>query len=179
MIPALLAAVFILARTRLLGVETSGKEYVALRRQIIAALKVLRQDKGLIENVKGIEKGKKGWEGYEEVGGKDVDRWLIELSARGWVELDWFSNIQAGRGVDLPAHIDYDNTGLGQEGEDDGEQAEGEEEMMGIGMMVQDRVDYLSSRRREEFSVWKESVMRRLAQIEKANTSREDRMEID
>ena len=176
-IPALLAAVFILARTRLLGVTTDGKEYVGLRKQILNGIRELRTDKELIKKVSGIQKGKKGWEGYGEVVGKDVDAWLMELSAKGWVELDWFGNIESGAGLGLPEWVDYDNYEL--QNEEDDEEDEGEETMMGLGTMLQDKVDFLSKRKRDEYKVWKESFMRRLEQAEEAEKKQSTRMEVD
>lgn len=173
-IPALLAAVFILARTRLLGVTTDGREYVGLRKQILNGIRELRTDKELIKKVSGIQKGKKGWEGYGDVVGKDVDAWLMELSAKGWVELDWFGNIESGAGLGLPEWVDYDNYEL-QNDEDDDED-KGEETMMGLGTMLQDKVDFLSKRKRDEYKVWQESFMRRLEQAEKEQSTR---MEVD
>lgn len=174
-IPALIAAVFILARTRLLGVTTDGKEYVGLRKNILNTIRALRIDKELIAKVTSIHKGKKGWEGYGDVVGKDVDAWLMELSAKGWVELDWFGNIESGAGLELPEWVDYDNLELDNGGDDDDDD-EGEEAMMGLGTMLQDRVDYLSKRKREEFKIWQESVLRRLEQIEHEQSNR---MEVD
>lgn len=173
-IPALVAAVFILARTRLLGVTTDGKEYVGLRKGILNAIRALREDKEVVGKVTSIQKGKKGWQGFEDVVGKDVDKWLMELSAKGWVELDWFGNIESGAGLNLPEWMDYENLDL-DKGEDEEEEEE-EGGMMGLGTMLQDRVDYLSKRKREEYKVWKESVMRRLEQIEHEQSSR---MEVD
>ena len=131
----------------------------------------MRTDKELIKKVSGIQKGKKGWEGYGDVVGKDVDAWLMELSAKGWVELDWFGNIESGAGLGLPEWVDYDNYEL-----QDDEEDKGEETMMGLGTMLQDKVDFLSKRKRDEYKVWQESFMRRLEQAEKEQSTR---MEVD
>lgn len=161
-VPGLVAAVYILVVTRLLGKEVSGREYVGLRRGILAALMAVRGDG---EVVAKVEKGEGAWEGWEEVVGKDVDRWLMELSARGWVGLDWFGNIESGAGVDLPERQGEEmENGEEQEGEDEEE----EEQMMGLGTMMQDRVDYLSARKREEYQIWREGIMARMEEIEKA-----------
>ena len=174
-IPALLAAVFILARTRLLGVTTDGKEYVGLRKEILNTIRALRTDKELIGKVTKIQKGKKGWEGYVDVQGKDVDAWLMELSAKGWVDLDWFGNIESGAGLALPEWVDYDNMQLDNPDEEGDE--EEEEGLMGLGTMLQDRVDYLNKRKRDEYKVWKDSIMKRLEQIE--HDDKANRMEVD
>jgi hypothetical protein len=44
-----------------------------------------------------------GWEGWENVGTRDIDTWLLGISARGWLMLDWFEKIVEGTGLeDLP-----------------------------------------------------------------------------
>jgi hypothetical protein len=37
------------------------------------------------------------WAGWEKICRKDVDAWLLEISARGWLKLDWYENIIYGQ----------------------------------------------------------------------------------
>jgi origin recognition complex subunit 6 len=53
--------------------------------------------------------------------------------------------------------------------EDDGE----EESIMGLGTMMQERVDYLSSRKREEYRIWKDGILEKIKAIEMARTEAE------
>lgn len=167
-VPALVAAAYILVFTRLLGKEMSGKEYVVLRRSILTALMALKEDEEVLGKVEAVEKGDKAWEGWENIVGKDVDRWLMELSARGWVGLDWFGNIESGAGVDVPEQQDEEMEEVENGEEQEEEDGEEEEPMMGLGTMMQDRVDYLSARKREEYQIWREGIMARMEEIEKA-----------
>ena len=35
------------------------------------------------------------------MGPKDVDAWLLEISNRGWLTLDWFEKIVEGAGLEV------------------------------------------------------------------------------
>lgn len=164
MLPGLVIAVFIMTRTRLLGVQTSGKEYVGLRRHFMDTLIELRDDKEVKAKVAAIQKGKKAWEGWEKFGGRDVDGWLLELSSKGWTELDWFNNMQNGVGMDLPEVAEPEDDDANADIGDDGGQDFGGP-LRGIGSMLNDRVDYLSARKKEDYAVWAASVMKRVQAI--------------
>jgi hypothetical protein len=84
-IPALIAAVYFFVRTRLSGRDTSGEEYVSERKVVLSTLAKLREDEEMI--------------GWEKVGPKDVDAWLLETHKRGWLKLDWFQKIVEGAGL--------------------------------------------------------------------------------
>lgn len=171
-IPALVAAIYVLVHTRLTGKEVNGKEYVALRRSILAALKDLRADEEVIEKVEKEEAGEAGWEGWTNIVGKDVDAWLMQLSARGWVGLDWFENIESGSGIEGPQTSDEPMDDA--EDEDAGEDNDGEEEsIMGLGTMMQERVDYLSTRKREEYQIWKDEILEKIDEMERARAETE------
>jgi origin recognition complex subunit 6 len=87
-VPALIAAVYFFVTTRLRGMEMSSKDYIAQRK---AVLDVLEKEKGLNGN-------KEGW---EDVVSKDIDEWLMEISGRGWLRLDWFENVEEGSGLEI------------------------------------------------------------------------------
>ncbi|KFY18295.1 hypothetical protein V491_04811 [Pseudogymnoascus sp. VKM F-3775] len=171
-VPALVAAVYVLVHTRLTGKEVNGKEYVALRRRILAELKNLRADDEVVARVEKEETGDAGWEGWTDTVGKDVDAWLMQLSSRGWVELDWFENIDSGSGVEGPETRDEQMDDAEDEDaneDDDG----GEESIMGLGTMMQERVDYLSARKREEYQIWKDRILEKIDGIEMARAETE------
>ncbi|OAF54893.1 hypothetical protein VC83_08698 [Pseudogymnoascus destructans] len=172
-VPALVAAVYVLVHTRLTGKEVSGKEYVALRRSILVGLKALRVDEEVVGKVDKEEAGGKGWEGWTDIVGKDVDAWLMQLSSKGWVGLDWFENIESGSGIEGPET--RDEPMVYAENEDADEDDDGEEEsIMGLGTMMQERVDYLSARKREEYQIWKDGILEKIEQIEKAGAGADD-----
>lgn len=171
-VPALVAAIYVLVHTRLTGKEVNGKEYVALRRTILTALKDLSADVEVIEKVEKEEAGEVGWEGWTNIVGKDVDAWLMQLSARGWVGLDWFENIESGSGIKGPDTRDEPMDDA--EDEDADEDNDGEEEsIMGLGTMMQERVDYLSTRKREEYQIWKDEILRKIEEMERTRADTE------
>jgi hypothetical protein len=97
-IPALIAAVYFFVRAMLSGCEISGEDYVLQRKELLSTLAKLREDEEL-----GDELGEKAveWEGWEKVSPKDVDIWLLEISNRGWLKLDWFEKIVEGAGLEV------------------------------------------------------------------------------
>jgi origin recognition complex subunit 6 len=167
-IPALIAAVYFFVGTRLSGRETTGQEYISQRKAVLGTLTILREDEELGEKIRGKVKNGSEWEGWEKVGTKDIDAWLLEISTRGWLKLDWFENIIEGAGV---------------EGKDDAGQVEADDEahpplpgeevenkdvlQSGLGTMMQDRVDYLSEKKRAEYKIWKQGILARMKQIER------------
>lgn len=97
-IPALITAVYFYVRRRLSRHETSGQEYVSQRKSVLSTLAKLREDAKL--GGKAMEGAE--WEGWEKVGTNDVDAWLLEISARGWLTLDWYeNNIIEGAGLEV------------------------------------------------------------------------------
>lgn len=165
-IPALLAAVYFFVRTRLSGRETSGKEYVVQRKGLLIALAGMREDPELNKKVGGNGKDDGQWEGWEQVTTKDVDAWLLEISAKGWLSLDWFQNIVEGGGVEVIEgdgdHLDFNpSSELAAKG------SEIRDNMRtGLGAMIQDRYDYLSDKRRADYRIWKQGIMERIELIE-------------
>ncbi|KAH8425009.1 uncharacterized protein LDX57_002755 [Aspergillus melleus] len=114
----------------------------------------------------------------------DVDQWIALIMEQSWANgKEWFENIpQAGE-------LDGDEAYLSDVGadEDDGALRDGKRPKMmgksrtslfskdngrggllpGLGTMMQDRVDYLSEDRREDYVEWKAEVMARIKQMER------------
>jgi origin recognition complex subunit 6 len=129
---------------------------------------MLREDAELAKKIQKKAKEEDMWEGWEKIGTKDVDSWLIQIPSRGWLELDWFENIVEGAGLEV-------KDGLGQNGHSVDAVLESMAEgggvakdvlQAGLGTMMQDRVNYLSERKRAEYKIWKEGIMARIEEIE-------------
>ncbi|KAI4214934.1 MAG: hypothetical protein LQ351_002649 [Letrouitia transgressa] len=162
---ALIVAVFMIVRTRLSGKPTTPKEYPRLRDQ---ALKIIREFPAVkdIEDVNIAE---------------NVGDWMREIGKGGWQGLDWFKNIGEGVGLaveDLP-EIEENATLSASYGDQDelnsadrfmlnGSQTNRDYLQPGLGTMMQDRVDYLSEKRRIEYQRWKKDILRRADESEKA-----------
>ncbi|KAH8816237.1 origin recognition complex subunit 6-domain-containing protein [Xylogone sp. PMI_703] len=191
-IPALVAAIWFFVTTRLRGTATDGKAYTRERKAVLDVLgKQIRDDEWVLERVggrssasatagalskEGKGKGKsedqdeeKNWHGWEPIGPKDVDAWLLEINSSGWLTLDWFTNIEEGS-----AGQDLDGGGKDEllEGEEDGEGNEDggfkDEDVLsgGLGTMINDRIHCLTEAKRREYAIWKEKIMARIEEIE-------------
>ena len=99
--PALIVAVFILATTRLSGVEMPALEYQRQRGQ---ALQMLYELAGAEMRM-------------EDAGNLDVDNCMRQVRDQGWTEMDWFGNIPAGAGLGVSDGMDE----VADDNEDPGE----------------------------------------------------------
>lgn len=111
----------------------------------------------------------------------DVDLWIALVMEQGWVNgTEWFENIpQAG---DIDGNEAY-VSGEEEEEDGDGGQRKGYKNglgslmsrddsrgglLPGLGTMMQDRVDWLSEHRREDYMDWKADIMARIKSMESA-----------
>lgn len=150
-IPALIAAVFVHVCTKLRGETTSGAEYYTGKNPIVRSFN--KAKKSLVE--RGFE-----MEGWEDFVGIDVDAWLKEIPDKRWVDLDWFSNIELGAGVD------GDVRGEGELGTEERQVEKRPSGGTSLRGMLQNSVDYLSEEKRKEYQVWRSGIMRRIEEIE-------------
>ncbi|KAI9772182.1 MAG: hypothetical protein M1835_006287 [Candelina submexicana] len=162
-IPALIVAVLFYVMTRLSGEEISAEEY----------------PKGREAAIKALEQIGSGREEREKINNEDVDDWTREISAGGWIKLDWFENITQGAGLGLPGND------MGKEHEEEGEEdavqartpkrnrlsaispAKMDTLQSGPGTMMQDKYDYLSEARRMDYLEWKKGILFRIEQMER------------
>ncbi|KAI9836446.1 MAG: hypothetical protein M1819_001478 [Sarea resinae] len=164
---AIILAVYYLVVPRLLDAEVGSE---AWRQELPSAM----------EAVEGWE----GWarmgvgEGANRVERQDVEYWMARLVGEGWLSLDWYRNIEAGSGLGPEEEGDADETMHdiavlpNQQGERGGLKA-------GLGTMMQDRVDYLSPRRRAEAEDWKARIMRRIELLEREGNAPSQTMAMD
>ena len=115
---ALIIAVFFFVFMRLMDMQTTGEEYVALRASAIRAL----------EGQAGAENGQEG------VDASDVDTWIKEISETGWLKEAWFENIEAGGGVTRLGEPVEDEVKATAEAEDVG----AAQQATGLGTMVRE-----------------------------------------
>ncbi|OJJ44935.1 hypothetical protein ASPZODRAFT_652966 [Penicilliopsis zonata CBS 506.65] len=112
---------------------------------------------------------------------EDVDQWITTIMETNWAHgQEWFENIPAAGEIDGEDPNMYDEERFYDEDED--EQAAGKETLAnkrrkptlrltgrprggllpGLGTMMQDRVDWLSDERREDYAEWKADLMRQI-----------------
>jgi origin recognition complex subunit 6 len=121
--------------------------------------------------------------------GEDVDTWIALIMELGWAKgKEWFENIpMAGEEDQFSRHpFDEDDYGIGDyHDEDDSESSNiigpnkrrkgnpitGVDDrgglLPGLGTMMQDRVDWLSEYRREDFREWKDDIIKRIQKMER------------
>ncbi|KAL4803848.1 origin recognition complex, subunit 6 [Aspergillus unguis] len=111
---------------------------------------------------------------------EDVDQWIALIMEQDWAHgKEWFENIpQAG---DLDGDDEILSDDAGDEGNGRGKRLKtlpGDRGLFGsgdatrrgllpgLGTMMQDRVDWLSPERREDYAEWKADIMARITQVE-------------
>ncbi|PWY68448.1 hypothetical protein BO70DRAFT_323314 [Aspergillus heteromorphus CBS 117.55] len=115
---------------------------------------------------------------------EDVDQWIALIMEQGWVHgREWFENIPLAGELDGDDGCLDDHAGGFVEGEDEPaprsrkQMGAGRGPLMGdssrggllpgLGTMMQDRVDWLSDDRREDYVEWKADMLARIEQMER------------
>lgn len=116
---------------------------------------------------------------------EDVDQWIALIMELNWANgQEWFEN------VPMAGEMDGENADLAEDGlydpDEDGSGGMPRPRTIGsgsslfsknvsrggllpgLGTMMQDRVDWLSEKRREDYMDWKTEIMERIARMERA-----------
>lgn len=182
---ALLGAVYYVAATqvkRLRGTapaKVDRESYVPARKQIVAALSTAREE----VDIRGADEGE-FWEGWHDMRAPMLDEAIKALKQRGWTQMDWYAGIgdvvarqgKAGGRRKSEAGRLADGEEDEQEDEQPGDQSEEGIQVRRADTMFQERYDYLSRSRLDDYEAWKEGVLRRIEELE-ANGP--DAMEVD
>lgn len=159
-IPALVAAVWFYVTTRLEDEPTDTRTFKERRRKVSGILKGLKEDKAVLQKIGDSEES---WQDWEVVTTEAVDSWLQEITARGWLQLEWYVNIEDGVGARGLARDDEDEEGEVEVEQDEEIKAQKRRKEwgkdIGRGTMKQDQTDYLSDEKRKAYAVWKESML--------------------
>jgi origin recognition complex subunit 6 len=153
-LPALVAAVWFFVSCRMLGKETDGDEYVNRRKVVLDVLRGMRDNEGLIEKV---GKDEKAWEGWGNVEDGDVTAWVKELTMRGWLDLDWFLNIEIEE-TDGVVEGDHQYEWVSSRSRE-------ELGRVGLGSMKLERHDYLSGGKRKAYKRWKVLMLMKIEEM--------------
>jgi origin recognition complex subunit 6 len=151
------------------GEEINRENYVPARREIRRLLARVKEE---VPPAKGLAPAD-FWAGHEAVKAKDIDAAVEQMTDRGWLEQDWFRGL-----IDLVAQGGYqaEDDGLEEDGDDDAA-PQAKSTIRGADSMLQDRYDYTSEEKRRDYRIWKEGILGRIDQLEKAMSG--DRMEVD
>lgn len=178
---ALIIAVWAHVRKRLREVGANGEgvvmtkeEFAEWRGEALEFLRGVRTDeevRGRVERgAGGAEMGWKGWdspteeeeEADEGRNEKDVNDWMREINAQGWLDMDWYYNItSASTSTSANANTNHHSRSASEEAEEGIERALVREDEMryGLGTMRQKKVDYLTEERRAAYKVWERRMM--------------------
>ncbi|EAW06725.1 uncharacterized protein ACLA_084200 [Aspergillus clavatus NRRL 1] len=116
----------------------------------------------------------------------DVDQWIALIMEQNWMNgQEWFENIPLAG--ELDGDEEYLSDSYGERGDEDAAQGRKRAKttgagrgfsledsskrkglLPGLGTMMQDRVDWLSEDRREDYVEWKADMMAQIGQMEKA-----------
>lgn len=174
---ALVAAVWFLVVVRLRGVEGQGFETMKRKNRVREVLAGARGNEGVVERVESDEEVWLGWE--EEVLERDVNSWRKEIVHKGWRELDWFTNVGDGVGVegdaDTGEDADADADIVMGENESAVESAGGRAR---LGTMIQEQY-CVTREKREAFIEWKEMMLAYIEEVMADGYMDRDAAEVD
>ncbi|TAQ85704.1 hypothetical protein B7494_g5977 [Chlorociboria aeruginascens] len=152
-IPALLVAIWFFVYVKMEGEDIVGREVAQMRRKGVGLLNAVKSD----AVIRGkIGEGEEEWRGWGEIREIDVDAWLGEVRNRGWLDMDWYSDITPTE------EGEREEAGEGKDGGEEDFSFREEVMRYGLGTMRRKEVDYLSEERREEFIEWKAGILRRV-----------------
>ncbi|EFQ35210.1 origin recognition complex subunit 6 [Colletotrichum graminicola] len=161
---ALCGAVFFFVtqqvKTLKTGEEVGSEAYKPERDRILDLLAKARASVGS----RGMDEDE-AWEGWAPVTAKEFDDAVQQVTDRGWLEADWYLSLS-------------DIIEAGDVIADSHRRAEGpyRAPVRGADSMFQDRYDFLSEKKRQEYMIWKEGILRRIESLEKEGG---EAMEVD
>lgn len=149
--------------------DASRSSLNATRKRMLGALKSARQEvKAPTERGKTslatTEEDHVFWEGWQEgLTAADISEALTVVAERGWLDSDWFRSIDLLRDTEQDAE-DVDSSAH----HDELTATAAAVQIRKADTMLQDRFDYLSERRRAEYTHWKAGILRRIETLERA-----------
>ncbi|KAK1254318.1 hypothetical protein MKX08_008313 [Trichoderma sp. CBMAI-0020] len=151
---ALCAAVIFFVAMRIRDIDqdqaSQPENYVPTRTEIVGQLSRARQD----VTVKGIEPDAL-WEGWADITDHDFDAAVSTVRENGWLEADWYDGIADVISMD----VQHDDSVVENQYEDGGLQVQQQR----ADTMFQEKYDYLSESRREEYKIWRAVWLERIS----------------
>lgn len=179
-ISALIIVIFLVVYARLAAVKTPPEIFL---KQKTTGFAVLREYLG--EEAAGEAKSNDA----------DFDGLIVEIKDKGWTEMDWFENVTPGTGVGPTTTVDeeIEEDSITKDATldesvlvfQDHDETEKDFLQAGLGTMVrdclsksvnrdaniyqmQDKVDYLSEKRRHHYQEWKKGILLRIEELKQA-----------
>lgn len=169
-LPALVAMVWFFVVVRMRGKEGRAVEGTKRTERVREILARAKDDEQVRDRVGD---GEGAWTGWEEVEQRDVNAWRGEIVGNGWREMDWWTNIEEGIGVD-------------------GGEEDGDEEMLDVDVnrnfvgevgrrkprtMIQEQF-YVTDAKRADFRAWKETLIAKIAEISQEGSGNSNELEV-
>ncbi|KAH8684787.1 origin recognition complex subunit 6-domain-containing protein [Tricladium varicosporioides] len=89
-ISGLIGAIWFFVIQEISGKDITGSVFKQRRAKILTCLQSVENDQVILEKIGDDEEAWKGWDIPEEL---HVQNWVVEVSQRGWLDLDWYYNI--------------------------------------------------------------------------------------
>ncbi|KAF3156879.1 hypothetical protein TWF788_005498 [Orbilia oligospora] len=127
---------------------------------------------GMIGEVYRCLKGKGMVRGREGTWKEEFNGVLAEVAGGDMRETRWFMDMVDGKGGGVEEEEEEDVEEVGEEEGGNGGRGKGKRKAAdagmesGVGSMMQDRLDFLSDKRRKAYSEWKTETLHRISQLE-------------
>lgn len=163
---SLLGAIYFYAAQALSGGRAlDAAEYKATRKEILDMLHRARN-----EATGGWMDESGAWDGWARIAVKDLQGAIVLVSEKGWLAGDWFGDIAALAERERQAQD-------GDEEQTEPAHAAESIQIRRADTMFQDRYDYMSEKKREDYRVWKQGIMARIEEL--SGGPADDAMEVD
>jgi origin recognition complex subunit 6 len=135
------------------GIDES--QYVKAGKEVVRTLCAARES--LI--IKGAAE-EKAWDGWQDVGVKDLDAAALWINRHGWLESDWAKGI---------GDVVHSARGHGPDEDEDDDEMTGDVRLIQIkraDTKFQDQFN-LSETKRAEYNSWKRGILKRITELER------------
>lgn len=152
----LLAAIYFLVTIRFAMLESrrplQADQYTSLRKDIVKAVRQARKEVDANREDEEVF-----WEGWTDIGPKNIDEAVKMANESGWQDDEWFSSIQdqVGTSTDMEMEDTEHNTAAGKTQVQRGD------------TMLQGRW-VMTDQKRQDYSRWKADILKRCDEIERA-----------
>jgi origin recognition complex subunit 6 len=160
---AIVGAVFLLATVRMVTARDKKVATRAFNQLKVETLSLLKQARETVV-IKAVSTGaldeEAAWEDFGIPSEESFDQTVERIEGSKWLEADWFSAIQDIVLADAEAPVAEDG-----DASQDGPVLK--LQMRRADTMLQDRYDFTTEERREEYRVWSEGILQRIEQLER------------
>jgi origin recognition complex subunit 6 len=162
-ITPLLAAIYFMVSSRVTILESSGEgvrkdQYGAMSREIVQALQQAREEVDVKD-----EDDEDFWQGWSDVARKDVDEAVKKITENAWKDDEWFTGIDELVANTQGAKDADDDVGMNDS--DNGDFDGGKTHMQRGDTLLQGRW-VMTERKREEYRIWKDGILKRIEEME-------------